>query len=300
MGICYWDARTLWEARLGGAAFRDALVVGRQTLSLHPSEAAFFRGEFHRRFPRGSAKPLDAYAFHSPADGFFRDFLGTESLSVMDYSGYEGANVLHDLNGPVPDSLCNRFDAVVDGGSLEHVFNFPVAVSNLMRMARPSGRVFLFLPANNLCGHGFYQFSPELMFRVFSPENGFELERLIMWEADYPGVELTPHGRAYEVTDPRAVHRRVGLQGGKTVTMIVQARKVADVPLFSRPPLQSDYVGQWNAAAAGKPGTRAVSTAYRLLRAAWRSLPGALRARIRGFRQKREFSFSNRRFYRPL
>ena len=32
-------------------------------------------------------------------------------------------------------------------------------------------------PANNFFGHGFYQFTPELFFRIFSAANGFEVER---------------------------------------------------------------------------------------------------------------------------
>ena len=54
------------------------------------------------------------------------------------------------------------------------IFNFPVAIRNLMRMAKVGGQVFLTTPANNFCGHGFYQFSPELAYRIFALENGFE------------------------------------------------------------------------------------------------------------------------------
>src|SRR5690606_18138908 len=146
----------------------------------------------------GAPRILRAYKFHDYADDFLRDALGARELDVMDYSAYEGAAVIHDLNQPVPGALHERFDAVIDGGALEHIFNFPVALSNLMNMTKPGGRVFLFLPANNLCGHGFYQFSPELMFRVFTEANGFETERVTLWEAAYPGVETTPAGVAYE------------------------------------------------------------------------------------------------------
>ncbi len=38
--------------------------------------------------------------------------------------------------------------------------------------------------ANNFLGHGFHQFSPELYFRVFCPANGFEVESLMLCEAD--------------------------------------------------------------------------------------------------------------------
>jgi hypothetical protein len=47
---------------------------------------------------------------------------------------------------------------VIETGSLDHIFNFPVAISNLMQMTRVGGSVFLTTVANNLCGHGFSGF----------------------------------------------------------------------------------------------------------------------------------------------
>ena len=55
---------------------------------------------------------------------------------------------------------------VIDGGLLEHVFDFPTAIRNCMRMVRQGGHLILNLPVNNFPGHGFYRFSPELVFRV--------------------------------------------------------------------------------------------------------------------------------------
>jgi 2-polyprenyl-3-methyl-5-hydroxy-6-metoxy-1,4-benzoquinol methylase len=89
------------------------------------------------------------------------------------------ASIIHDLNKPVPKELEERFDVVLDGG-LEHVFDFPQAIENAMRMTKIGGHLILETPANNLCGNGFYQFSPELFFRVLDSGNGFELERLYL------------------------------------------------------------------------------------------------------------------------
>jgi hypothetical protein len=213
---------------------------------------------------------------------------------VLDYSGYEGADTIHDLNLPVPESLVGRFDAVVDAGSLEHVFNFPVAVANLMRMARVGGSVFITTPANNLCGHGFYQFSPELMFRVFSPENGFETRRVALVEAVFPSVELTVNRRVHEVTDPAAVGRRAGLLSKRPVMMMVEAVKTAEVPLFAVPPLQSDYVSAWGR------GPKSAGGRGSAVRRLFDRLPLPLQRRIRGWRERVVFSLANRRFYRRV
>ena len=58
-----------------------------------------------------------------------------------------------------------QFNLAIDGGALEHVFNFPVAVANLMRLVKVEGAVYTQNPCNGLAGHGFCQFSPELMYR---------------------------------------------------------------------------------------------------------------------------------------
>ena len=100
------------------------------------------------------------------------------------------------------------------------------ALSNLMRMTRTGGTLFLSTPANNLCGYGFYQFSPELMFRIFSPVNGFDPPRVTLLEGILPAFELTPVRRVYDVADPSAVRCRVGLRSRNPAMMAVQARRL--------------------------------------------------------------------------
>ena len=41
-------------------------------------------------------------------------------------------------------------------------------------MVKLGGHFIGVYPIDNFCGHGFYQFLPELFFRCFSQENGFE------------------------------------------------------------------------------------------------------------------------------
>jgi hypothetical protein len=124
---------------------------------------------------------------------------------VLDASPYEGADTIHDMNTPVPEVWHGRYDVVIDSGSLEHIFNFSVAIANLANMLRVGGTIFVTTPANNLMGHGFYQFSPELMFWVFSESNGFAVHKILLVEAGYPSVELMRNHTVYEVTDPKHV-----------------------------------------------------------------------------------------------
>jgi SAM-dependent methyltransferase len=302
MGICFHDVRLMWDARRAGASFDRLLTIGRQSLCLHPAEAELFVAA-HARAHAGAAKlPRGCLAFGVHAEPFLRACLGAGSVEALDYSPYDGAQHVHDMNEPVPESLVGRFDVVFDGGALEHIFNFPVAVSNLMRMAKVGGRVFMSTPANNFLGHGFYQFSPELMFRVFGPDNGFEIRTVQMLEARYPSPELTRNRTAYEVTDPAEVHCRVGLITKRPVIMLVEARKLEDKVLFARAPLQSDYVTVWSAAeASGALPTEKRAPARRSWRGRLLALaPATVRTVLTGWVQRRRFSFANRRFYRRI
>jgi SAM-dependent methyltransferase len=293
MGINYSDAVMYWKAKERGIRFDRLLTLGHQTLCLHPSEVAFFRDAYRHSFDSPSFTPLAHYQWRDYADEFLRDFLGATSITVLDASPFEGADTIHDMNTPVRDSWHGRYDAVIDSGSLEHIFNFPVAVANLAKMLKVGGTIFVTTPANNLMGHGFYQFSPELMFRVFSAANGFALENIMLVEAVYPSVELTKNHTVYEVVDPHDVRTRVGLISKKPVMMMVEARKVHDRELFSTAPIQSDYGAMWES----NGGHAKTEAAKRLIKKMVHGVPIAVRAPIRGRLDKQEFSFRNKSFY---
>ena len=100
---------------------------------------------------------------------------GSSNVDSIDVSSYEGATIVHDLNMPIEsEKLLSSYDTVYDGGALEHIFDINVALTNIHNLLKPGGRVIHVVPSNNQCGHGFYQFSPELFFSIYSPVNGFE------------------------------------------------------------------------------------------------------------------------------
>lgn len=118
MGICYWEARRLWEGRQRGVCFDSTLMVGRQTSSLHPEEVRHFRLRGNETIP-GNDDALATYVFRDFADEFLIGYLGVRVLTILDASAYEGADVVHDMNVPIPAALCGRYDAVVESGSLD-------------------------------------------------------------------------------------------------------------------------------------------------------------------------------------
>lgn len=293
MGLILNDARTLWEARLRGISFRKTLTVAHLVLFLHPSEVRALQKAYRTAYPTSSFDALGGYRWGDYSDRFLRTFLGVDELEIVDNSAYEGATLIHDLNQPIAESLRARFDAVIDAGTLEHVFNFPVALANLMKMVKVGGSIFITTAANNLCGHGFYQFSPELFFRAFTAENGFNLLKVVFMECRFPSVELVPVRRAYTVTDPAAIRKRVGLLSNRPVLMTIEAVKTADSSPFAAFPQQSDYLATWNQAPPPDwKGLKAMGKHVVL------KLPSFLQNRILGHYAARMYSFANKSSYR--
>jgi hypothetical protein len=298
MGLIFNDACMLWEAKLRGASFRTTLTIAHLSLCLHPSEVRLFQKAYRRKHPTSSLDALEGYQWGEYSDRFLHTFLDVDALEILDNSAYERATLIHDLNLPVPESLHARFDAVIDAGTLEHVFNFPVALANLMKMVRLGGSIFITTAANNLCGHGFYQFSPEVFFRAFTKENGFNLLRVVFLERRFPIVELVPVRRAYSVKDPAAIRERVGLLSNRPVSMMVEAIKTAHSAPFVAFPQQSDYMAVWDQATRSDHMPQAKRRGLRAVRShAFRKLPSFLQNWTIGHCCAQMYSFANRSFY---
>ena len=239
MGLDINAVQFLIAARKEGATFGDVVMLGRQDLNVYPAKM--------RALLAKHGFPTDAFAPEAKDTGFAEPVfksLGAKNVFALDASNFEGAEFVHDLNQPLPPELRERFDVVYDGGTLEHVFNFPVALKNCMEMLRPGGRFFTHTCMNNWCGHGFYQFSPELFFRVFSAEQGFAVERMV-------AHRVGPYGRWYEVADPGAIRSRVEVITFTPLQLLVRARREKVVPIFATTPQQSDYTPRWDKDAGG-------------------------------------------------
>jgi SAM-dependent methyltransferase len=296
MGINRDTAAFLCEARAAGASFERVLTLGRQNLNVD-------RDALRELAARHDVANADGAA-GTYCEPFFTRFLGAERIDAVDNSGYEGAALTHDLNKPIPDTWDERYDAVVDGGTLEHVFNFPLALANCMRMVRTGGRLYIFTPANNQLGHGFYQFSPELFYRTLAPAHGFEIEKMLAVEFRYASTECGSTGAAYAVADPAKVGSRITLVNSRPVTLMIQARKTAHLrDPFATVPQQSDYTQIWKTGdgnSTAPPRALARSLLREPVRFVKRLLPSGMGERLRNEYDRRfVHTFRNKSFYIP-
>jgi SAM-dependent methyltransferase len=248
MAVTILNALFLAECLREGAKFNSTLTLGRldcfmssrdlqRIARLLPTDS-----EFVKCVRRGE---IPAYMDH-----LFRA-MGARRVDAMDASDFEGATILQDLNEPLAAHLHSKYDAVVDGGTLEHVFNVPAAFKNVMDALKVGGHFFGTLPANNYCGHGFYQFSAEFLYRVFSEQNGFEVRKLFVAPVYAAGKWLD--GPVFEVLDPGDLRERVQIEARRKMVFLVQARKVRQECVFATWPQQSDYSAVWLRSACQNP-----------------------------------------------
>jgi hypothetical protein len=171
---------------------------------------------------------------------FFQDVLGASSVESIDISKYEGATYEHDLNKTLPRELFEQYDTVFDGGTLEHVHDVVTAMDNIAAACRKGGTIIHVLPANNFCGHGFYQFSPELFISRYQVQNGYLDTEIYL-------ASVLQSRYWYRVTPPTD-GTRVNLMSRYPVYILVKTRKnftgtkQIDVQ-------QSDYQVKWESKA---------------------------------------------------
>ena len=235
MGIDMPSVQFLCCAKSIGVDFSDTMMIGRQAIHTPPAEFA----------PLLSVVGIPSRALNTLSTGEFAEplfgLLGAKNVRSLDVSNFEQATDIHDLNEPLPKSLSMRFSVVYDGGAIEHVFNAIQAFKNGMEMVRVGGHFIQVNIANNFMGHGFWQFSPELIYRVFAAENGFKIRGVFLHE-------VIPDGSWYKVDDPLVCHSRVELCNNKPTYICTVAQRISDVPVFSRPGQQSDYDYAWKQA----------------------------------------------------
>lgn len=222
MGIDVHGLNFLRYARLFGS-FGDTLTIGRQWL--HVIEPVI----------RDMMNLPDGYRKSEYCEDILLYKFGAKKVGSIDNSDYENATHVIDMNQELPSGF-QKYKTIIDMGSLEHIFNVPQALMNISSLCEPGGQILHVLPANNFCGHGFWQFSPELFFSLYSDKNGYQ-------DTDVFVADLTNTNRWYKVIKP---------DNGKRVNIIsdtevyVLCRTVLKGTAFSHDNVQqSDYVHIW-------------------------------------------------------
>src|SRR5512145_477284 len=120
MGLDLNAVQFLIAARKKGVSLGEVVMLGRQDLNVFPAKMRTLLQALDISDELFQPDSLDTRY----AESVFKA-LGAKQVSSLDFSAYEGASFVHDLNQPIGPDLHERFDTVYDGGTLEHVFHFP-------------------------------------------------------------------------------------------------------------------------------------------------------------------------------
>jgi hypothetical protein len=223
----------LYAKKKIGVDFSLTATIGRQEVHFKTKHLINALKSFKFQYKQSDIKEI----INNKYAEFLFHYLGANKIDSFDCSDYESATFVQDFNLAIPDTFKEKYSAVIDGGSLEHIFNFPVAIKNCMEMIKPEGYFIAITPANNFMGHGFYQFSPELYYNIFQQTNGFEIKDVIIFSINSK--------RFYHVKDPQKLRRRVNLINKTPTYLFIVAKKKSTKPIFNLTPQQSDYLIQW-------------------------------------------------------
>ncbi|SKA92558.1 hypothetical protein SAMN02745166_01914 [Prosthecobacter debontii] len=227
-----------WAKQQNLQNWEHVLTLGRQSVILQPWDVANWEATSR------STNTLSSFTKRaedaSAGEQLFKA-IGAEKVDSMDISDYEGASIIHNLNQPVPDHLKLAFDVVFDGGTLEHVFDYPTALKNALSMVKPGGWFLAITPSNMWCGHGFYQFSPEVFRTILSEVNGFKLKMM--------AFALSTYKKEYWIWDAEQVQRpgRLGIFSKHPACLLIAAQRISSEIPEKLSVQQPDYVVRWEA-----------------------------------------------------
>ena len=174
----------------------------------------------------------------------------------------------------MPPELEGRFGLILDGGTIEHVFDTRVALESIARMLRVGGRVLHTNPATNYLAHGFYQFSPTLYYDFYAANAFADLHCFI---AEQPTWSTSGHGWRYWEWDAQRPY--AFMRSNNLLMTFFSAEKTAS-STCDRVPQQGDHLG----AGEGGKTSDAVAAPPGLLTALARRLPARLHLALRRLR----------------
>lgn len=76
--------------------------------------------------------------------------------------------------------MVNKFDCILDSGTIEHIFNLKTVMENINKMLKPRGTVIFITPTSNAMDHGFYSIQPTFFFEYFSQNNFTDMHAYIL------------------------------------------------------------------------------------------------------------------------
>jgi hypothetical protein len=142
MGISPLHARLIILEHARKALPHTVHLMGRQTVLLALEQAVLMMRESGLE-PQDIAVELDRQtrgaqtaAAEFISDRTFFALLGVQNVIAIDCSDYEGAELILDLNQPVPEALEGTLEFIVGGSVLDNIFDPASYLKNMSRLLK--------------------------------------------------------------------------------------------------------------------------------------------------------------------
>lgn len=152
-------------------------------MAIVKGQIAFYREIF--RIPGVLSEPFLMIGYQDicgkdlPGDFDYKDVKGllaskgVKDVRVIDFFD-ERADLKYDLNLPVPEKEDERYNVLMDIGTLEHIFDTRQCLESCLRMVKVNGLYILHTAVNGYFKHGLYVFNPDCLIEVLRLNN-FEI-----------------------------------------------------------------------------------------------------------------------------
>lgn len=150
----------------------DVLFIGHQTVVLNEKSARGLLRHEDIQLRPGWVAELDRSTVAAGDRGYLTDrsfvsMFADCSVKALDVSPYEGAEIVHDLNEPLPDEHCGIADFIFNGSCLDDLFDPATAIKSMSKMLRPGGRI-MHLEMGSQTGGQYLCYSPEWFFDFYA------------------------------------------------------------------------------------------------------------------------------------
>jgi hypothetical protein len=193
VGINLQVLKTLFAENRHAPIQGRVLLIGRSTIVVSARKVDDLLSEFSIAWDLSKAHEHDHLTRRSSSEYFIDDveffysaFPGVTEVNVLDSSDYEGADVIVNLNEPIPDKLKSSYDFIFDSGVIDNVFNPAQMMMNMALMLKGDGRV---------CGFDMTSFYPGALcschpewFYAFFAANGFADAKIYLLQRTESGT----------------------------------------------------------------------------------------------------------------
>jgi len=217
-------------------------ISGINILSLGRQQIHIDQNDMNSLFKKYNLTHLiGRFNIYDYSETFFKTLFNTDlNVDSIDNSHYEGATIVQNMN--VPIKLSKKYQYIFDGGTIEHIFNLPQVIENVINMLEVGGLFVSITCNNNFSGHGMYQLSPEFFLSSLNKKYGMKIESLFI------GKVNAEFETWIDVNDYKDGRNCTKFDGNDPVYILTIARKIENLReslVYNSPNQYSYESGDW-------------------------------------------------------